>query len=185
MKSSISLASSYSASDESSIEIGRFDSFLAASAAQHSAHRYLSHMAIHIPSQLFSKWSYYRLGHVPQKRIIRNNRQAGSHPFTQPSSSTKESKTTNKRQLLFNGSLPSPTRKKTDTSEYYTPLAWKWHLITIYRVSHKNDPLPVLFCQDIYNHRHFYSQISHTHMFNMDTHIDHFLLFIFKVYRVW
>jgi len=39
----------------------------------------------------------------------------------------------------------------------------------------------MLFCHDVHNHWHFYSQILNTHVFNMDTHIDHFWLFNLKV----
>jgi len=33
---------------------------------------------------------------------------------------------------------------------------------------------PMLFCKIFYNQWHFFSRILHTHVFNKDTHVDHF-----------
>jgi len=38
----------------------------------------------------------------------------------------------------------------------------------------------MLFCQNFYNQWHFFSQILQTHVFNKDTHVDHFWCLISK-----
>jgi len=48
----------------------------------------------------------------------------------------------------------------------------------------RKEMTPYAVFHNFYNQWHFFSQILHAHLLNKDTHVDHFLVLNFKVYRV-